>query len=279
MMGEVIIEPQYEKTWLFSDLSQPRTRCMAKFQEKGKIGYYGSNMKVMIQPQYIDGTDFNRGYAIVSTPDSSFVIDVWGNWASSEKYDPTKNEIGWKMIRKSHSLKPIKEEIPSWINENDFDNVFLVDTIIPNYSVRYYIVEKGGKQGLYIQKKLELEPIYDSIKAFHRKTFLTYKDGKIGILDFRNNTKAPYSEPIYDEVRVMRKTGDSGSKHYVLYRKDSLWGIIRGTAFTPTIYKKIDICRKHNMLLWVTTVEGNIGLISDEFHWIYFSEEPPLKVE
>ncbi len=160
--GKVVIEPKYDRAWIFSD-------GLASVEENGYIKFIDATGKVVIDNQmpYIpnmDGYVFHGGYCVVNPDGSEYygLMDRSGNMVLAQEYDdiePTDDLDMWSIRKGSEmavldrNLKPIlpMTECSLWIGNGT------IDVTMPDHTIRKYNLQGELINDFYVTSVRMLE--------------------------------------------------------------------------------------------------------------------------
>ena len=180
--GKVVIEPKYDRAWVFSD-------GLASVEENGFIKFIDGTGKVVIDQKmpYIhnmEGYVFHSGYCVVDTDDGEQcgLIDKTGKTVLPREYssiEPTNDLEMWRVAKgKERGLldKELKFVIPMtecsmWICDN------MVDLTLPDHTMRKYTLQGELINDFYISSVRTLE--YNKDEVLYRTDTTTGDDGNV----------------------------------------------------------------------------------------------------
>lgn len=180
--GKVVIEPKYDRAWVFSD-------GLASVEENGFIKFIDGTGKVVIDQKmpYIhnmEGYVFHSGYCVVDTDDGEQcgLMDKKGNIVVPLDYssiEPANDLEMWRVTKgKERGLldKDLKFVIPMtecsmWICDN------MVDLTLPDHTMRKYTLQGELINDFYISSVRTLEYNKDEVLYHTDKT--TDDDGNV----------------------------------------------------------------------------------------------------
>lgn len=216
--GEIVIEPQYEAAWVFSD-------GLAAVKKDGKIGFINKKNEIVIPFKFgyykrnydFDQIDyaFHNGYCyMIDSSGLQGVIDKSGEW----------------------KIKPIYAYINKNWGRDDF-----------------YVIGEDGKVG-YINSKMEvvLPTEYDDIIK-ESDGFILTKDHRKWKIDHDGNVIIPFMYDYIVKMEYIANYNSDADEVYVLsdefmrYCINGYYGIYNvktNEIVTPAIYISIDMFNK-----------------------------------
>jgi hypothetical protein len=226
--GSIVIEPSFERTWLFSGDN------LARVKKKGLIGYIDPTGKIKIPPQFSDASDFYLGSAWVEKNKKKFCINLLGteDECNPENEDVAfhaeepefswftifKDSLGTKLI--IHSTKDTVDEV--------FDEVKLVNRYFFPQVNAYAIVRKKDKYGAYNHQGKRIIPVeFKQIDILDVNSYKAIKDKLWGvnsfldeeIIAFEYDSISKATETLFQEEQLQRKD-------YYIVSRDGKVGII-----------------------------------------------------
>lgn len=180
--GKVVIEPKYDRAWVFSD-------GLASVEENGFIKFIDGTGKVVIDQKmpYIhnmEGYVFHFGYCVVDKDDGEQcgLIDKTGKTVLPREYsaiEPINDLEMWRVAKgKERGLldKELKFVIPMtecsmWICDN------MVDLTLPDHTMRKYTLQGELINDFYISSVRTLE--YNKDEVLYRTDTTTGDDGNV----------------------------------------------------------------------------------------------------
>jgi hypothetical protein len=228
LTGKVVIEPAFERTWLFSGDN------LARVKKKGLIGYIDPTGKIKIPPQFSDASDFYLGSARVEKNKKKFCINLQGtdDECNSENEDAIfhaegsefsgftvlKDSLGTKLI--IHSTKDTVDEI--------FDEVKLVNRYFFPQVNEYAIVRKKDKYGAYNHQGRRIIPVeFKQIDILDVNSYKAIKDKLWGVNSFLGQEIIAFEyDSIFKATETLFREEQLERNDYYIVSKQGKFGIL-----------------------------------------------------
>lgn len=212
MSSKPILPIEYESIGSFSDGLVP-------IYKNGKAGYFSIIQTVAIVPQYDSAFSFKNGVAVIRKNGKYGLID-----SKNKIVIPAENERISRDLKRpfvvlvNNGKSKIYDLKANW-QSGEFDKIEYTDT-----STLIRVVEKG-KYGFYnlTAKIFAIAPEYDSVGAFFNGFSISKKNGKLGVIDVKDNSIIPF-----DYQRIQYEWVGVNMKFKVL--KDDKYGILDKTG-------------------------------------------------
>lgn len=211
--GKVVIEPQFERAWIFSE-------GLAGVVKNNKLGFINKVGKMVIEPQfvYIPGQAnrvdflFKNGVCTAIGPSGKQgLINTSGNWALEPQFDYINNPvIGWRIVTNDKKLGVLNPSLELCLPVQ-YDLVEIVNDgfiVADNGILR--IMDFDGQTILQDTIFEQVEPLLCSV-GFDVKTgpfyvasgFSTFRVGdKFGVINKKGKVIIP---AVYSNVRMLNK--------------------------------------------------------------------------
>lgn len=171
--GKVVIEPQYDHAWIFSE-------GLACVEKGGYIKFIDGTGKViidqkMVYSERVDGYVFHSGYCVVYTEDGKHygLIDKTGKIVLPQEYNSIVPEDNFKLwkVQKGEEMavldKDLKTVIPLMACSIYIDEG-TIDVTMPDHTMRKYDTEGNLIHDFYITSVRSL--IYEKDEICYRRT-------------------------------------------------------------------------------------------------------------
>jgi hypothetical protein len=223
--GNVVIKPEYDRTFFFSSDS------VARVTLNGKYGFIDRRGHIVLPIAYTKATDFVLGTAHVVLDGRDFCINLQGDKDECTYVDiePDEEELshGFLVMQDSTGQKIIVESTGDTIPDS-FDEVKLVSRyFFPNVN-HFALVRKKDRWGAYNRMGMLIAPVeFRVIDVLDMDSYKAIKDNLWGVNDFKGHTVLPFQYDSIAKVTELLFLGDRLQKNnHFIVSKNKKFGII-----------------------------------------------------
>jgi len=224
--------------------------------DKYLIGYKDVNDKLIIPYQYMYGSDFNKGLAIVTkTNMKSGVIDINNKEVIPFEYDDLEFTNRDKLLLKKNGSIIFADRTGKPVSKQIYNKVDKVEGA-------FYKALRDAKWTLVTPDGNEIIPcVYDNINYSSEKfstheLYTVQQNGKKGLIDAA--TGEEYLPCVYDDIRI--KQGNNEGIHVKYNGKWGLFSLGRQLLSDPLYDEQVKLTGKNKSLI-IAKKNGLYGII------------------
>lgn len=239
--GNVVIQPTFERTWLFSEADH-----IGRIKQNGLYGYVNEIGTVVIRPQFTSASDFVMGAAKVTKGTSTYCINLEGEKDecnaedSSEEIEDDEDNLPFSTYKSGNKTALIIHVRKDTLL---FDDVRIVSKYIFPGKSHFAVVKNGSLYNAYNRTGENILPVeYDSVDILDNRSFKASKNKRWGVRTFRGGQVLPFE---YDSIRKVEaqwyEDGEMKRSDHFIVSSNGKSGVVNseGGTILPLQYDAI----------------------------------------